>query len=379
MSSKRVQDRDEYRCGGSKRPRPAPVPEKRKHLYLMLDDRDNAYRMHKIDVDALADSEDDDMLRLPEPALLQLATSTARHDDMWFSALGTSIFAARLPHTPAIVYDTDTGGLTVGPPLPVKLCGGPNITMAMAAGDNKQIMYALYDHDTNYLNPHPMEAMSWEAVPCNDPRERHLPPDMEWTWKSVPSQPPYGRLDEIVSYAVHPDQRTFFISVKEAFCQNNGAKGTFSFDTKKCEWRWHGDWMLPFRTQGYYDAELDAWVGLRVTDGLHVCACRVASRGSSAADAPPEWKLLKEKLICAPASSSATGASLVYMQGSGSVSSRFCLLHREAHVNGCLLRLTIFGLKYDHRGELQASIHRTKASYVVSNRGSFFSPVAFWM
>uniref|UniRef100_A0A0D3GV96 DUF1618 domain-containing protein n=2 Tax=Oryza TaxID=4527 RepID=A0A0D3GV96_9ORYZ len=383
MSSKRKrQDRDEYdRCGGVKT---APAPEKRrKHLYLMLDDRDNAYRMHKIDVDALADSEEDDMLLLPEPALLQFGTD--RHSGMCFFALGSSIFATRPPHTPALVYDTDTGGLTVGPPLPNKLCGGPNITMAMA--DNKT-MYALYDYDTNYLNPHPMEAMSWEAVPCT---ERHLPRVKEWTWKSVPSQPPYGRLDEIVSYAVHPDQCTFFVSVKEAFCSRSdgGNKGTFSFDTKHCEWRWHGDWMLPFERQGYYDAELDAWVGLRLTDG-RVCACRVASRSSSA---PPEWKLLQEKLFCKDPQErqlmalSGIRPSLAYMQGSG----RFCLLEcvlREGvdwkhafgdDAHGCLLRLTIFGLKYDHQGELHTSIHRTNASYIVSKHNSSFSPVAFWM
>uniref|UniRef100_A0A0E0EMW1 Uncharacterized protein n=1 Tax=Oryza meridionalis TaxID=40149 RepID=A0A0E0EMW1_9ORYZ len=112
------QGRDEnYRCSGVKRPRPPLAPEKRKHLYVMLDDRDNAYRMHKIDVGRLG------------------RFRRRRCSSMCFFALGSGIFATRPPHTLALVYDTDTGGHIVGPPLPNKLCGGPDINMAMA--DNK--------------------------------------------------------------------------------------------------------------------------------------------------------------------------------------------------------------------------------------------------
>jgi hypothetical protein len=38
--------------------------------------------------------------------------------------------------------------------------------------------------------------------------------------------------------------------------------GAFTFDTKRLDWTYLGEWLLPFKGQAYYDGELDAWVGL---------------------------------------------------------------------------------------------------------------------
>jgi hypothetical protein len=55
---------------------------------------------------------------------------------------------------------------------------------------------------------------------------------------------------------VHPDGETIFMTAgKNRF-------HTFSFDTKRCESKCHGEWGLPFEGQGYFDGELDAWVGI---------------------------------------------------------------------------------------------------------------------
>uniref|UniRef100_A0A0D9X372 DUF1618 domain-containing protein n=1 Tax=Leersia perrieri TaxID=77586 RepID=A0A0D9X372_9ORYZ len=300
-------------------------PEKRKkHLYLMLDDWEHGYRMHKIDVDSPALSDP----RLPEPALLQFGTppTSQRRYGMCFSALGSSIFATQPPDTPSLVYDTDTGGLTVGSPLPDTLRGGgPGITVSIGGK-----MYALYAYST--CQPHPFEVMSW-ATDTDDPSS-----SSSWSWKTVPSPPPYGEYREITSYAVHPDDRTLFISVRECFVEHGGAKGTYSFDTKHCEWRWHGHWMLPFQERQRLAA---SYPGIQPT--------------------------------------------LVYMGGSS-----FCLLEYVLpegalfdDASCCssllLLRLTIFGLKYDHKGDLRTSIHRTNASYLLSKHDRSYSPVAFWM
>uniref|UniRef100_J3MPD5 DUF1618 domain-containing protein n=1 Tax=Oryza brachyantha TaxID=4533 RepID=J3MPD5_ORYBR len=346
-SCKRRNGDDEHRCGGGKRPRPAP--EKRKqHLYVVLDDwGDKGYRMHKIDVDALAllEEEEAEDMRLPEPALLQFANHAPLTAPMCFSALGTTIFAARPPDTPALLYHADTGGLTIGPPLHVGVV--PAVTVAVGGK-----MYAF--HHANQV-----AVMSLEAVQyANNVVDRMLQPTRAWTWTTLPSPPPYSVLDAITSYAVHPDERTLFISVAPA---------------------------APQLDERHYDAELDAWVGLR---GGDVCACRVASRSSSGPP-EPEWKLLKEK-VCGkdpPERQLSVKPRLVHMGGS-----RFCLLERvrregvdkvhafcDSHGCGCVLRLTVFGLKYDHRGELRTSLHRTTASYIVSYSGLLSSPIAFWM
>ena len=98
-------------------------------------------------------------------------------------------------------------------------------------------------------------------------------PSQDWSWATVPSPPPFPKDCVVTAYAMHPDGRTLFVS-----CANSRKTGrhTYSFDTRSHEWTSHGDWVLPFQNQGYFDGELDAWVGLR-KDG-YVCSCRVPSQ-----------------------------------------------------------------------------------------------------
>ncbi|XP_048567050.1 uncharacterized protein LOC125547064 [Triticum urartu] len=224
---------------------------------------------------------------------------------------------------------------------------------------------------------HAFEVMSRDPPsPGGDPASS----TKSWSWRSVPSPPPFEEHEWVTSYAVDPDGCTIFMSVLH---NRNLKRRIFSFDTGRSEWRFHGERALPFQGQGYYDSTLDAWVGLR-EDG-YVCACQVAPRSGAMR---PEWKIVKEKMFhkVPERKRAATYATLTYMGNA-----RFCLVEgvvREeveydkralGDCDGCMLHMTRFGLRYTHKGELQTTIDCTTSSYSLSKHITHFSPVAFWM
>ncbi|KAL6633593.1 hypothetical protein ACP70R_026264 [Stipagrostis hirtigluma subsp. patula] len=267
-----------------------------------------------------------------------------------------------------LVYDTEAAALAVGPHVPGHLAG---LTVAVEDGHT---VYALTTLGEDM--PLSLEALSW--APCTRDAEEPGLPTHEWSWKSVAAPPPpFGKAAAIVAYAVHPDGRTVFVSTRDA--GGGGGEGTYSFDGKRGEWRWHGAWVLPFRGQGYFDVDLDAWVGLHEEPG-YVCCCQVASRGGTSA-APPDSDKVAEKLFCKGGEGAHLGATLTYVGDS-----RFCLVESvvrgdaESACDGCLVRVTMFGLKFNRMGKLRTTSHRTTNSYAVPKYGTTFSPIlAFCM
>jgi hypothetical protein len=344
--SKRRQEQSQGQGTGKRLP-------KQKHLYLVLDDWAKGFSIHKIDT---ADPHlgDPPVLRLVEPK---------PYCPMSFVAMGSNIFTVSKQHHGSLVYDTEMAALATGPCLPDPLHLGVNEFVFAA-----EKLYAF----TYYFgqSPHSFEVMSAAGATQG---LRLSNPTLDWSWQSVPFPPPFKTEEVIVSYALHPDGHTIFISAYE---MHTGDR-TFSFDTRHCEWRYHGKWRLPFEHEGFFDSDLDAWVGLHWDGGI--CSCQVISHRSASA-MQPDWKMAKDNLSSRDMLDSPT---LTYMGGS-----RFCIvLVREGleydedafgDCNGCMLDITMFRLKYTHKGELQ-TIDRTTNSYLVSKHRSSFSPVAFWM
>lgn len=175
---------------------------------------------------------------------------------------------------------------------------------------------------------------------------------------------------DVVAYALHPDGRTIFMST---------ASVTHSFDTSNDSWKELGGWVLPFKGQAYFDALLDAWVGIHRKEEGYVCCCPVASR-STTASRPPGCRMLKKKLFRHNNEESGgryLKTTLTYM-GNG----RFCLVEnilRPEDALDSVLHVTVFSLEYDRVGELRTKVRPCTRSYAMSKNTMLFSHAAFWM
>ncbi|CAL5046995.1 unnamed protein product [Urochloa decumbens] len=233
-----------------------------------------------------------------------------------------------------------------------------------------------------------------------------------WSWTTtIKARPPFytGR---VLCHALHPDGRTVFVSAgsrqrrrsRDEHSPEQG-QGTFSFDAERLRWTRHGDWVLPFTGQAYFDAELDAWVGLCGEKGEgagRLCTCDVVAPVAAAEfTSAPAWKLGEDKLF-RNGPQLHLGANLLYMGGD----SKFCLVESLLHeadekdlarddLMACVvdvqcrprprrrvLRITTFGLKYSKKGELQTKMRRTGACKVYKRPHDFgesLAPWAFWL
>ncbi|KAF8774915.1 hypothetical protein HU200_005167 [Digitaria exilis] len=175
---------------------------------------------------------------------------------MAFTALGANIFVdtnrlRRGSHaSPTLVYNTENAALTLGPRVQMMyvICGQPWLSV--------EKLYAVTSFS---LTTGLVVGTHYQVQPGDPP--------MDWSWNSLstPTPTPINGT-EIITYALHPDGHTIFMSTKDE---------TYSFDTSHGVWKKPGDWVLPFRGQAYFDADLDAWVGIHNKDDGHICCCPV--------------------------------------------------------------------------------------------------------
>ncbi|GJN31706.1 hypothetical protein PR202_gb20135 [Eleusine coracana subsp. coracana] len=224
-----------------------------------------------------------------------------------------------------------------------------------------------------------------------------LPPpgteDCVWEWHPL-SVPPFDT-KHVTSYAVHPDGRAILISTK-----SEDTKATFILDVAMFEWRKVGNWTLPFNGRGYFDSDLNSFVGLSTDpDTLgHLYSCAVICSDCGECQAPAQ-RLSKESLFSEAvpeehvgdnqellfSKEEHLGATLVYTKGG------FCLVQGIKVTEKCaddelkdwrhMFRLTKFSLEYDSDGNLLIGVGRQVQFYEVPEASITFlkNPVVFYL
>ncbi|XBI16984.1 uncharacterized protein [Aegilops tauschii subsp. strangulata] len=296
---------EERGCRTARRPRPAQEPKQ--HLYLLLDDWERGYSIRKVDVEAFDSDTNTPPKRFTEPPVARIE---APHVRSWnFISHASKIFAMKAKEaSPAIpAFDTHTMSLTISP---WPSCRAGYVTPLLASIGGKLSLFL--EDRTEYLADPP-------------PYDSNAP----WSWSTINSPLPFYNV-QILCYALHPDGRTLFVS---AGSRRKNLPSTFSFDAERLEWAHHGNWLLPFAGQAYFDAELEAWVGLardKESSG-YLCSCDVPPVAAKLTS-PPSWKLGQDKMFSKD-SELHRGAKLVYMGDS-----KFCLIESLFHKDDQHLR-----------------------------------------
>jgi hypothetical protein len=380
---------------------------------VVLDEMNTGHSVYRLNVDDLDGGDEDAVTgidaarvphqtkplprRLPEPVLRLGYQSVGTFAQ--FKALGSKIVATGVSSgngTITFVYDTKTARLDVGqsPPKGLNLLcyhAAEAGNKLYAFGANSQTFYLceqwVLPEDDGYDSGNEMSEFAMRGQ------------IKEWAWKKSRSSLRCAanlssHTSFVQSYAMHPDGKTLFVSCFSSNYIEPHRHFTFSVVTKDVKSTRPGEWRLPFNDRGYYDHDLDAWVGIRMADGTdggseghsYLCSCDAPKLEGGRALPAPAWKMCKEQLtfLDTPA---AHCCALVHT-GRG----RFCLVEvlaapvakgeeaRRRTRDGLefLLHVTMFRAKHGKNGELLVAPCRPGRSFLMPNYATG-TPTAFWM
>ncbi|KAI4962759.1 hypothetical protein ZWY2020_025802 [Hordeum vulgare] len=360
---------------------------RRKHLYLVLDDWDNGFSLHKMDALSLLDDSDDDggreLERLPDPPAVRI--TEARQSPMLFAGLGTSIFVAnkiqRSPKvTGALVYDTETAAIAMGPAP-----GEHMLLLRRRQPQRNQGRSCIRWEKHTTATDQSTRGGTWWAYPSTRCHGRAPPP--HWPSHGSPATSGPGRAS--------PRPRRRSTATRNRRLLRGARTGTPYSSRRKTG---SGDPPAPI------PSTRSGGSGGRTGNGCCLSSGGATSKGrsthgsgstrtaTSAAAGPPrprrEQRRVEEdgqKLYREGDRDRRLGATLTYMGNNV-----FCLVESVVREDvdpgraygggrGCALHVTVFGLKYNREGEVQATLRRVTKSYAVSKYIPDFTHEAFWM
>ncbi|CAL5020166.1 unnamed protein product [Urochloa decumbens] len=340
----------------------------REHLYLVVDDWSSGYNIRNIN---LSSGSGEGAVQCLPPGFMNVEAERGV-SEFFTSAFGTKIMATHpnLPEFPVPIIDLDRKTILPGPET-----NCPAHPIYFPVGNK---VYAL-DIGT-------FEVCHWQPNPTFSPLAEN-----NWRWCQL-QRPLFSRL-RICSYAVNEQKQTIFVSIK------GDTVATFSFDIGESMWERYGQWALPFNDRGYYDRDLDGYVGLskdpeslgylyfcdmtRTDTDSRLCPCPVVERS-------------KVKVFNKNPAEIHLSATLMYMHHS-----KFCIvecvsvddvkadqaLHELSGTEASsgsiyMYRVITFTIRYNRRSDLKVKNYRVQCYKVPREATSELiheDPVAFWL
>ncbi|CAL4967338.1 unnamed protein product [Urochloa decumbens] len=363
------------------------------HLYLAVDDWSSGYSIRKIKLPSGSDeggSGEGAVQPLP-PALVR--TAAERGSPQYFtSAFGKIVVmhsdASEIAAVPIIDVHKRTfmfGPDTNCPSHPIYIPVGTDKLFAMDIG-SFEVCYQLPER---CLPPE----HSFETGSVLKPDDTLFSPldQSDWSWCLL-QDPPFDNLD-ITSYAVDEQEKTIFFSTKGA------TVGTFTFNIGESVWKSHSRWALPFSGRGYFDPDLNGFVGLSKDPGFlgYLYFCDMTRTDTGTGPCPyPNVKCSKVKVFDKNPAERHLGASLLYMQHC-----KFCIVGcvsiddvkadqapqelisvESSPASIYMYHVITFSIRYDKRSDLKVENYRVRCYEVpreATNECIHDDPVAFWL
>ncbi|CAN6239114.1 unnamed protein product [Urochloa humidicola] len=360
------------RCGERDGVRTAKLRRRRRHLYFIFDDWSRGYSIRKVNPPPPGSGEGgagagDEQQRMPR-AFLRFGAERGCPQYL-APAFGARIMVTHPDTSSTTIQVVDVrarafmpGPRTNYPAHPIYIPVGGDKLFAMDIG-TFELCCSPPGLDDNGAPPPP-------------------PEQGEWRWREVQKQP--FKIADVSSYTVGYEERAIFVSTKIPTIA-----AMFTFDIGESVWKKHGEWALPFTGRGYFDRDLDAFVGISNDPEnlgyLYSCHVAGAATGNSAS---PDWKRSKEKVFNKNPDERHVGATLVYRRRS-----KFCLVEcvsidddHQHQVPGTgsryMYRLITFTLRYDRMGDVTVKHYRVRCYKVPRGTTTEFvvqDPVAFWL
>ncbi|CAO2047070.1 unnamed protein product [Urochloa humidicola] len=342
------------------------------HLYLVVDYWSSGYNIRKINLPS--GSGEGAVRRLP-PAFMNLEAERG-WPQFFTSAFGTKIVAMH-PNECEIVPIIDLDRQIV---VPGPWTNYPGYPIYFPVGSDKLFTLDLstFEMCRSQLKPYGM---------CMYPP----PAESDWRWCQL--QNPPLKLQHVCSYAVNEQKQTIFVSTK------GDTVATFSFDIGESKWKLHGQWSLPFNGRGYYDGDLDGYVGLyKDSESLgYLYFCDMTRTETDSGQCPcPDVKCSKVKVFNKNPAEKHVGATLMYMNHS-----KFCIVEcvsvddvkagkalqelsdsEASYGRIYMYRVITFTIKYNRRSDLKVKRYRVQCYKVpreATRKFVYNDPVAFWL